>query len=166
MLGVNQTIMMALGMVVIAAFVGAGGLGQTVIDGLQQLDVGEALNGGVAIVVMAIVLDRVTTAWSQRERRSLRPLHFGGRVVTRRMLAIAAIAATVVAILVGREILRQQVYPEGLETSLATPANAIVEWFQANLNSVSGPMSDFMILYILDPIEELFLGVPWWMVAA
>ena len=51
MLGVNQTIMMALGMVVIAAFVGAGGLGQTVLDGLKQLDVGEALNGGIAIVV-------------------------------------------------------------------------------------------------------------------
>ncbi len=42
MLGVNQTIMMALGMVVIAAFVGAGGLGQEVLDGLQALNVGEA----------------------------------------------------------------------------------------------------------------------------
>lgn len=165
MLGVNQTIMMALGMVVIAAFVGAGGLGQTVIDGLQQLDVGEALNGGVAIVVMAIVLDRVTTAWSQRERRRLRPLSVLGHVVTRRMLVVVAIGATLLAILVGREVLRQQAFPEGWETSLATPANAVVEWFQANLDSISGPVSDFMILYLLDPLEELFLGVPWWMVA-
>jgi glycine betaine/proline transport system permease protein len=61
MLGVNQTIMMALGMVVIAAVVGAPGLGRQVLDGLKQLDVGEALNGGIAIVMMAIVLDRVTT---------------------------------------------------------------------------------------------------------
>ncbi len=50
MLGVNQTIMMALGMVVIAAVVGAPGLGRQVLDGLKQLDVGEALNGGIAIV--------------------------------------------------------------------------------------------------------------------
>lgn len=165
MLGVNQTIMMALGMVVIAAFVGAGGLGQTVIDGLQRLNVGEALNGGVAIVVMAIVLDRVTTAWSQRERRRIRPITIGGRVLTRRILVVVAVAATVLAIVVGRELLRQQNFPEGLETSLATPANAVVEWFQANLNSVSGPVSDFLIRYVLDPIERLFLGVPWWMVA-
>ena len=63
--------MMALGIVVIAAFVGAGGLGQTVLDGLQAgLDgVGEALNGGIAIVIMAIVLDRVSNAWSHRDRR-------------------------------------------------------------------------------------------------
>jgi glycine betaine/proline transport system permease protein len=165
MLGVNQTIMMALGMVVIAAFVGAGGLGQTVIDGLQQLDVGEALNGGVAIVVMAIVLDRVTTAWSQRERRRLRPLSVRGYGVSRRTLVVVAIGGTLLAILVGREVLRQQAFPEGWATSLATPANAVVEWFQANLDSVSGPVSDFMILYLLDPLEELFLGVPWWMVA-
>ncbi len=165
MLGVNQTIMMALGMVVIAAFVGAGGLGQTVIDGLQRLDVGEALNGGVAIVVMAIVLDRVTTAWSQRERKRSRPVRIGGRVVRRRLLVVAAIGATVLAIVIGREILRQQDFPEGWETSLATPANAVVEWFQANLDSVSGPLSDFLIKYVLDPIERLLLGVPWWIVA-
>ena len=91
MLGVNQTIMMALGIVVIAAFVGAGGLGQTVLDGLQQLNVGEALNGGIAIVVMAIVFDRVTTAWSVREtaERS-KPLRIAGRVITRRMTIAAA----------------------------------------------------------------------------
>ena len=71
MLGVNQTIMMALGIVVIAAFVGAGGLGQTVLDGLQGgvEGVGEALNGGIAIVIMAIILDRVSNAWSLRDRR-------------------------------------------------------------------------------------------------
>ena len=125
MLGVNQTIMMALGIVVIAAFVGAGGLGQTVLDGLQQLNVGEALNGGIAIVVMAIVLDRVTTAWSVRERQHTKPVRIGGRTLTRGQLASGAAVVTVVAVVVGREVLRQQAFPEAWEFSVATPANAI-----------------------------------------
>jgi glycine betaine/proline transport system permease protein len=165
MLGVNQTIMMALGIVVIAAFVGAGGLGQTVLDGLQQLNVGEALNGGIAIVVMAIVLDRVTMAWSQRERRKTRPLTIGGRVLTRRMVIVAAILATVVAVMIGREVLRQQEFPPEWELSVATPANAVVDWSQTNLGEITSSISDFVLIYLLDPIERLFLGVPWWMVA-
>ncbi|MEX0753695.1 MAG: ABC transporter permease subunit [Actinomycetota bacterium] len=165
MLGVNQTIMMALGLVVIAAFIGAGGLGQAVIEGLQDFNVGEALNGGIAIVVMAIVLDRVTTAWSDRDRRTTPPLRIGGLVVTRRMQVAAAVVVTVAAVLIGREVLRQQVFPEALETSVATPANAIVEWSQTNLAGVTGAINDFLIIYVLDPLEALFVGVPWWMVA-
>ncbi|MBI2237445.1 MAG: ABC transporter permease subunit, partial [Actinobacteria bacterium] len=69
MLGVNQTIMMALGMVVIAAVVGSGGLGRDVLNGLQHRDLGRAFAAGMAIVILAIVLDRVTQAWSQRDRR-------------------------------------------------------------------------------------------------
>ena len=60
MAGVNQVIMLALSMVVIAALVGAEGLGQAVVRGLSQLDVGRAFVGGVGIVVIAIYLDRVT----------------------------------------------------------------------------------------------------------
>ncbi|MGH2635536.1 MAG: ABC transporter permease [Actinomycetota bacterium] len=165
MLGVNQTIMMALGIVVIAAFVGAGGLGQTVIDGLQQLNVGEALNGGIAIVVMAIVLDRVTTAWSQRDRRRRSPLRVLGRDVSRRMQIVAAILATVIAVVIGREVLRQQEFPSNWETSVAAPANAVVEWSQENLGHITSAISDFVLVYLLDPLENLFVGVPWWMVA-
>ena len=60
MAGVNQVIMLALSMVVIAALVGAGGLGRDVVQGLSQLDVGRAFVGGVGIVIIAIYLDRVT----------------------------------------------------------------------------------------------------------
>ena len=63
-MGVNQTIMAALAMVTIAALIDAPGLGKTVVQALQSLDVGTAFNAGLAIVVMAIVLDRVTTAAS------------------------------------------------------------------------------------------------------
>jgi len=60
MAGLNQTIMMALSMVVIAALIGAGGLGAPVVLGLNTLDIGRATIGGLAIVLMAIVLDRIT----------------------------------------------------------------------------------------------------------
>ena len=60
MAGVNQVIMLSLSMVVIAALVGAGGLGEPVVTGLGQLDTGKAFVGGVGIVVLAIILDRVT----------------------------------------------------------------------------------------------------------
>jgi glycine betaine/proline transport system permease protein len=60
MAGLNQTIMMALSMVVIAALIGAGGLGEPVVQGLNTLDIGLAAVGGICIVMMAMVLDRVT----------------------------------------------------------------------------------------------------------
>ena len=58
--GINQTIMMALSIVVIAALIGAGGLGQVVLESLRSLRVGRALEAGLAIVVLAMIMDRLT----------------------------------------------------------------------------------------------------------
>jgi glycine betaine/proline transport system permease protein len=66
MAGVNQVIMLSLSMVVIAALAGAGGLGEPVVSGLTQLDVGAAFVGGVGIVIIAIMLDRVTRGLEKR----------------------------------------------------------------------------------------------------
>ncbi|WP_028583722.1 ABC transporter permease [Desulfogranum mediterraneum] len=66
MAGLNQTIMMALSMVVIAALIGAGGLGSPVILGLNTMDIGQATIGGLAIVLMAIILDRITQSMSHK----------------------------------------------------------------------------------------------------
>ncbi len=63
--GLNQTIMMSLSMVVIAALIGAGGLGSPVILGLNTLDIGRAVVGGLGIVLMAIVLDRITQSMAK-----------------------------------------------------------------------------------------------------
>ena len=60
MAGINQTLMLALSMVVIAALIGAGGLGLTVYVALGRLDIGSAAIGGTAIVILAIILDRIT----------------------------------------------------------------------------------------------------------
>ena len=74
--GINQTIMMALSIVVIAALIGAGGLGQVVLESLRRLFVGRALEAGLAIVVLAMIMDRVThgAAGLGARRRRLRLL--------------------------------------------------------------------------------------------
>jgi glycine betaine/proline transport system permease protein len=60
--GVNQTIMLSLSMVVIAAMIGAGGLGEEVLKGITQLRIGLGFESGIAVVILAIVLDRLTHA--------------------------------------------------------------------------------------------------------
>ena len=72
MAGVNQTIMMALAMVVVVSLVGAGGLGEDVLRALSRFQPGEALLGGLAIVALAIIVDRVTQAWARDRQEALR----------------------------------------------------------------------------------------------
>lgn len=81
MAGLNQTLMLALSMVVIAALIGAGGLGLTVFTGIGRLDVGAAALGGINIVLMAIVLDRMTQALGEPS-----PAGRSGRGMLRRVI--------------------------------------------------------------------------------
>ena len=69
MQGINQTTMMALAMVVIASMIGARGVGETVLLGLQRNAAGQGLIGGSAIVVLAIVFDRISQAAGQRAQK-------------------------------------------------------------------------------------------------
>ena len=68
--GVNQSIMLSLSMVVIAALIGAGGLGQEVIRGMNTLDIGLGFEAGLAIVIMAVVLDRLTQGARPRRQQA------------------------------------------------------------------------------------------------
>jgi len=72
MAGVNQVIMLALSMVVIAGMVGAGGLGEIVVRGVTQLDIGAGFEGGLSVVILAIYLDRVTGGFGSGTFRALR----------------------------------------------------------------------------------------------
>ncbi len=71
MAGINQTLMMALSMAVIASMIAVGGLGQQVLRGIGRLDMGLATMGGLGIVLLAIHLDRITQAMAS-ERRLLK----------------------------------------------------------------------------------------------
>jgi len=72
MAGVNQCIMMALSMTVIASMIGAGGLGNVVLRSMQSLDIGMGVVGGLSIVILAIILDRLTESLSDRRTKQLK----------------------------------------------------------------------------------------------
>ena len=71
MAGINQTTMMALAMVVIASMIGARGLGEEVLVGIQTLDSGRGLQAGIAITILAIVVDRITQGYGRSSRQKL-----------------------------------------------------------------------------------------------
>ncbi len=70
MAGVNQTIMMALSMAIIASMVGAGGLGNEVLSSIQRLDIGLGFESGLSVVLLAIILDRLTESFGARQQES------------------------------------------------------------------------------------------------
>lgn len=84
MAGINQTVMMALAMVVLASMIGARGLGETVLEGINNLDIGKGLQGGLAVVILAVVIDRITQAYGMETRSRRRLLQQSGAWLTRR----------------------------------------------------------------------------------
>jgi glycine betaine/proline transport system permease protein len=97
MAGVNQTLMMSLSMVVIASMISVGGLGQMVLRGIGRLDVGLAAVGGLGIVMLAIILDRMTQVLSESRRRPGAIWGQGPVGFVRRHLGGRAVAASVPA---------------------------------------------------------------------
>jgi glycine betaine/proline transport system permease protein len=91
MAGINQTTMMALSMVVIASMIGARGLGEDVLAGIQTLDVGKGTQAGIAIVILAIVIDRISQGYGQdRRTRRLLALRKKAKAVSRVPYKVAA----------------------------------------------------------------------------
>ena len=68
--GLNQTIMLALSMVVISAMIGAGGLGNIVLQGITQMKMGQGFEGGLAVVIIAMILDRITQCLGKSTSKS------------------------------------------------------------------------------------------------
>ncbi|MEU5915184.1 ABC transporter permease subunit [Streptomyces sp. NPDC047141] len=161
LLGVNQSIMMALGMAVIASVIGAGGLGDRVYQALASVDVGAALAAGVPVVLLAIVLDRVTAAAG--ERVGAAP---GRRTGLGPVLALAVTAAVAVA---GRLTDRLS-WPESWTVDIAEPVNRAVDWMTAHLYSgvpVVGGTADWagrFTTWVLNPLRDGLQWLPWWAV--
>jgi glycine betaine/proline transport system permease protein len=160
-LGVNQTTMAALSMVTIAALIDAPGLGKTVVKALQTLDVGVAFNAGLGIVVLAVVLDRVTTAASVRAEVARRGGHARGR---RRALLLAAAAVPVlVAVHLSRTYLWAALFPSGLDVGdrIAAAVDRATETVQTHLSGVTGAVQGSVTSWLLDPLEALLTTSPW-----
>ncbi|MER5367416.1 ABC transporter permease subunit [Streptomyces sp. NPDC002722] len=161
LLGVNQSIMMALSMAVIASVIGAGGLGDRVYQALASVDVGAALAAGVPVVLLAVVLDRVTAAAGER-------IGAGPSRRTGRGWAVAA-AGTVAVAVVGRYTGRLS-WPDAWTVDIAASVNRVVDWMTAHLYSgvpVVGGTADWaarFTTWILDPVRDGLQWLPWWTV--
>ncbi|WP_328438906.1 ABC transporter permease subunit [Streptomyces sp. NBC_00444] len=158
LLGLNQTIMMALSMAVIASVIGGGGLGDRVYQALASVDVGVALTAGIPIVLLAVVLDRVTGAAGEQRggdgRKAIWAYGAGGALV----IALAARFA-------GRAD-----WPDVWTVAIAEPVNRAVDWMTAHLYSgvpVIGGTADWaahFTTWVLDPVRDGLQWLPWWSV--
>ncbi|MDQ2101693.1 ABC transporter permease [Azospirillum isscasi] len=87
MAGINQTIMLSLSMVVIASMIGAGGVGNEVLRGIQRLDIGLGVEGGLAVVILAILLDRITQSFGTTDTAGRSPRSVLRALLSRRLAA-------------------------------------------------------------------------------
>jgi glycine betaine/proline transport system permease protein len=162
--GVNQTMMAALSMATIAAFIDGPGLGQPVIQALQSLDVGTAFAAGLAIVIMAIVLDRVTTAASERADDSAT----GSGNVRRRWLTLALLAVGVgVSIYVSRTYLWAAAFPESpnLGLPLAQWTGSVSDYITNHYFDITHGIADFGSYNLINPLQSLLANSPWYLVS-
>ncbi|MFI5691590.1 ABC transporter permease subunit [Kribbella sp. NPDC051586] len=156
--GINQTIMAALSMVTVAALIDAPGLGQTVLKALQTLDVGVAFNAGLAIVVIAIVLDRVTTAAGDRPWRTANR--------RRRLLLAGGAVGVLVAVWFSRTYVWAADFPSqvNIGSRIAIIASDVTDWIQNVFGGFTYGVRDAVTNGLLNPLEGLLTGSPWWLV--
>ncbi len=159
MVGVNQVIMLSLNMVIIASMIGAGGLGFDVLRSLRSLDIGAGLEAGVAIVVLAVALDRISQAYALRASRVA---NMSGRsFVERYALPLLALAAVLLFWLAGFVIPAVKTYPASLEVSTAEFWDALVEWLNVNFFDTFEAIKTVILLNVLVPVKRFMLAQPW-----
>ncbi|MFE8005124.1 ABC transporter permease [Streptomyces sp. NPDC057418] len=165
LLGLNQTIMMALSMAVIASVIGAGGLGDRVYQALSSVDVGAALAAGIPIVLLAVVLDRTTEAAGRKI--GTEPT---GPAALRGLRGWGAVAVTAAAVAVVGRFTGGRVWPENGVVAIAGPVNTAKDWMVDHLYTgipVIGGTADWaahFTSWILNPLRGGLQGLPWWSV--
>jgi len=151
--GINQTVMMALGIVVIATLVGAGGLGQEINQTVRQLSPGRGLVVSLAVVAVAFVLDRVSMALISQPGSST--------VKTSRKVIIGSVAALVLATFIGRIVGWHQ-FPISFGTSFADPIDTGVNWFRDTFSFITRPFNDFIVRDVLIRAQKLLNNTLSW----
>jgi glycine betaine/proline transport system permease protein len=158
--GVNQTIMAALSMVTIAALIDAPGLGQVVIRALESLDVGRSFQAGLAIVILAVVLDRSTTAAASKV--DVVNIKEGSRQ-SHRMILVAGAILTFVVIFLSRIIEWAGGFPGSgtLGSNIAKYVDNYVNWFQMHFVAITNDITDVVSYGLINPMQTLLTQSPW-----
>ncbi len=161
MVGVNQVIMLSLNMVIIASMIGAGGLGFDVLAALRRLDFGAGLEAGLAIVALAVVLDRLSQAVARRAADVPDPgAHADGwpRAHPYLACAVGLIAATA---LVGMVFPAVQTLPAAARLSSGTFWSDLVAWININYFDTLEGIKNALLLNLMIPVKRFLVDLPW-----
>lgn len=161
MIGVNQVIMLALNMVIIASMIGAGGLGYDVLLALRALKVGEAMEAGLAIVALAIALDRLSQAIAHKQAKGHVQRQANQSVWRRYPNLSLAIAILVVTTLLGLFVPAFAAVPKAITFTTAPLWKAAVSWVTINFFDVIEAFRVALILNVLNPLRAFCEGFPW-----
>jgi glycine betaine/proline transport system permease protein len=162
-LAINQTTLAALSFVVIAALIGAPGLGKPVLEALIIRDVGDGVVAGLAVVFLAIMLDRATTAAVNRDQKGFAASD--AEKVRRRIGLVVGAVLTLVAIYLSRFVLWFAVFPQELNfgKQVASVADAVEEWITSNFDFLTVTGSEWFTVWILNPLQDVLANSPWWL---
>jgi len=159
MVGVNQVIMLSLNMVIIASMIGAGGLGFDVLAALRRLQIGQGLEAGLAIVALAIALDRLSQAYAVKAETP--HAAEGAGLLARHPYTAAGLALVIVTGLAGLLLPAVQSYPDALKISTGTFWNEVVKWLNVNFFDVLEAVKNAVLLNILVPFKRFLGDLPW-----
>ncbi len=162
-LGVNQTVMAALSFVVIAALIGAPGLGEPVIDALTIRNVGEGFVAGLAVVFLAIMLDRSTSAAVKSSKSFVPPTQ--KEINARRIKVLLMGIVAIVSVYLSRTYLWAAIWPENLNVynQVANATNLVVEFATTQLYYLTIGFRDFITIGLLNPLQNLLSNAPWFL---
>ena len=164
LIGINQAIMMTLNFVIIASMIGAGGLGFDVLTALRRLAIGPAMEAGLAIVVVAIALDRMSVAAAQEDRRWRPPA--GANWAQRHPYMVMAAACLTVTTLLGVGVDAFANVPNWLEFSTKTFFDEIIKWININFHDVIEAIKVWLLVNVLNPFRNFLVDLPWVVVVA
>ena len=157
MVGVNQVIMLSLNMVIIASMIGAGGLGFDVLASLRRLDIGAGIEAGLAIVVMAIALDRASQAFSERKYQAARR----GNFLQSHPLSSTMFIVSGLTLILGFFVPAVQSYPESLTITTGPFWAAAMKWVNINFFDTFEAIKVVILQWLLLPVKRFFTGIPW-----
>ena len=165
-LGINQTVMAALSFVVIAALIAAPGLGKPIVTALTIRNVGDGFVAGLAVVFVAIMLDRSTSAAAKTKVSFVPPTK---KEIKKRRISLSVMGLlAVVSIWLSRNILWAAIWPKQLDISemVANFTNTATDWTTTNFRFFTVGFKDFISNYVLNSLETLLAGSPWFLTLA
>ena len=164
MVGVNQVIMLTLNMVIIASMIGAGGLGFDVLAALRRLDIGAGFEAGIAIVVLAIAVDRLSQAFAERMGQVHHELP--GAWITRHRRTVLVMILLILTWVLGQFSPLLLEYPESQTITTGGFWDDTVKYLNINYFDTFEAIKIFFLTWFMIPIKTVLLGIPWpWAIA-